>query len=1193
MNKSTKFRHIATLIVFIMTIGISNILYSQTSYYQNDHFIQESGNEGISFYGCDQNSATYNIYKSKEYWIPTANTVEKIIPINIHIFQKSDGTNNWQNNSTDISLINWFISKASNIYENNITPSDPVSGVNEVTSAKIKLVVNAIYFYQNDNLNSSTNVSSMNTFINNNSPNNLKGGFNYYLTEGYYMGAAGFSNGFYICTLKSYSHYVANNASKWGFPKHIAHEFGHVLNIRHTYNQGSGGGQSICDPTNINYLSDIYTSTNPCPHDAGWTCDCNSSSNTCTNNIMGGTSGSGYYSPMQAGIMNRTLSMDLASMFVHEDTYSAIPKEITTNETWDFSIRLYQDLIIKSGNTLIIKCNVYMPPLAKIIVEPNAKLIIDGGKITNPMNSEKYWQGIEVWGDKTKRQLESNQGVVEVINGGTIENAKFAISAIRRKSNGNFDWDKTGGIVKLDDANLINNRMGVWLGAYHNFVMLGSNKREIRNVSSIKNSHFEVNNNMFSGQNFETFIALWDLGHFSIRGNSFKNLKTGQTTTQKGAGIIAYSATINLGDYCPSTASGDISLSQSQALSITPCTGAVRNHFEGLYYGVRAINVTGLANNIVSIDRAEFDNVYHGVFVKNAKYAVITRSDFNISSTDPGAGSSSNLYDAYGIYLDGSDAYKVEENHFNKKASQQGIRGIVINQSGNNDNEIYHNYLSNMGYAIQAQGDNRGPNEEGLGIYCNVMSNGYADIVVQDDGIAENQKLSIFSGNNGPQFFPAGDIFTSCNDNSALNYNNISSGNIIYYADYNNIPNCTYGISIPLFLSGSYRSCPVKLGMPLVAVLSSKSSAKLALNSAKTILTIWKDGGKADLKEKVETTQPWDVYVEFNKLVAESPYLSDEVLLATIENSAFTSLMIKLLMVANTHASHNDEIMNAIYNRVPEMPRAYILEIEAGKSSVSQLELLEANVAACQHSYNKFSNDAKRLYNMDYEDGGDINNYINFVAGLNTLESKYELATLYLQNDDYENMASTLYAISSNFELNEQQNIDLANWKSYFSIVKAAKAKGIQQGMLTDNQITQLQLITKQSDSKVSSVAQSLLMLDNPSYNYVEVVKPVRLNNARLSSPISEVVKDGDKVLNIYPNPSKDYITVEYRTGDTYQNLSIIIKDAIGKTVIKKSLKGGDNEEMINLSELKSGIYSLMLYGDESLIEYKKITVVK
>ena len=111
--KNTKFRHIAALIVFIMTIGISNILYSQTNYYQNDHFIQESGNEGISFYGCDQNSATYNIYKSKEYWIPTANTVEKIIPINIHIFQKSDGTNNWQNNSTDISLINWFISKAS------------------------------------------------------------------------------------------------------------------------------------------------------------------------------------------------------------------------------------------------------------------------------------------------------------------------------------------------------------------------------------------------------------------------------------------------------------------------------------------------------------------------------------------------------------------------------------------------------------------------------------------------------------------------------------------------------------------------------------------------------------------------------------------------------------------------------------------------------------------------------------------------------------------------------------------------------------------------------------------------------------------------------------------------------------------------------------------------------------------------
>ena len=84
-----------------------------------------------------------------------------------------------------------------------------------------------------------------------------------------------------------------------------------------------------------------------------------------------------------------------------------------------------------------------------------------------------------------------------------------------------------------------------------------------------------------------------------------------------------------------------------------------------------------------------------------------------------------------------------------------------------------------------------------------------------------------------------------------------------------------------------------------------------------------------------------------------------------------------------------------------------------------------------------------------------------------------------------------------------------------------------------------------------------------------------------------------NEVFKVYPNPSHDFITIEYRTGDKYNKLSIAIKDATGKTVYTKQLKVGDSEEMINLTELKSGVYSLMLYGDKSLIEVKKITVIK
>jgi len=1035
----------------------------------------------------------------------------------------------------------------------------------------------------------------MNTFINAASPNNLKGGFNYYLSEGYYFGAAGFSNGFsYICTLKSYSAYVANNNSKWGFPKHIAHEFGHIFEIQHTYNQGIGGGQAICDQNNIDYISDIYTLTNPCPHNAGWTCDATLSTNTCTNNIMGGTSGSGYYSPKQAGIMNRALSMSYASIYVHEDTYSQFSKEITSNETWDFAIRVYQDIIVKAGNTLTIKCRVYMPPLAKIIVEPNAKLLIDGGIITNPINSNKYWQGIEVWGTYNQSQvphangLSIYQGEIEVINGGTIQNAVNAIRAIKTNAVGNFDWTKTGGIVNLNGAIFKNNNYDVWIGGYRN--TLPSTGKVIRNYSNIVNSTFIKDDNMLPGYYGYACVGLVDVGPLMIRGNKFKNLKTGLSTIERGYGIIGYDVSINMTDYCPSTGLTHINLSQSMANSITPCTGAETNYFEGLYYGVNITNAAGLPNTSINIDNAEFNNVYHGVYLNATKYPVVTNCDFTIPSSDPEAGTDPNLYDAYGLYLDGCDGYRIEENHFNKMDSQQGIRGIVVNNSGGNNNEVYKNYLNNIGYSLQAQKNNRG-NGTGLGLYCNEMTNSGYDIVALNQGIAAEQK--IFDVNTSSSHFAAGNIFTSCTGNNYQNYYNLSSGSILYYPDANNIPQCRYNVNL-VSASPLSRSCPSKLSNPLSVSLSKVSISNVALNSATTILNIWKDGGNANLDNVVETTEPWDVYVQFNNLISTSPYLSDEVLMATITNPSFNSLMIKLVMIANPQCTRNQEIMDALNNRDPQMPQSYIDEILAGESIVSQLELLEANAASCKHELDVNANDAKRYYQMDLDEGEDVlSAYTSFLNSLNNFESRIDLAALYCSNANYELMNSTLNAITSNFQLSEEQLLCLNNWQTYFTIAQGINEATCKHGSLNDAQVTELTTIANDENSSVAPYALGLLKKNNSNLGYVEPIEPVTVNSAKISHNNNTTASSiSTQSIKLYPNPASDYIAIEYKLDNAYNKLVLQIADPTGRILLTQDLKGGNNEELINISTLKPGIYNATVIGDGKVISTHKLTIL-
>ena len=988
----------------------------------------------------------------------------------------------------------------------------------------------------------------------------------------------------YIITRSFYSNYNAPwGGEDWYVKNHLPHELGHPLRLNHTYNS------ETLNPSHIDYLDDVF------PDPAIWQGYFGS------HNLMGGAYPNDWISCKQMGRMHRTLSIDDVTRHLAYG-YSTEPHPISSNETWDFAYKSYNDIVVESGSILTITCRLEMVPEAKIIVEPGARLVIDRGIITSARcggkDHEGYWQGIEVWGDKYNSQipvdpqtgLRIHQGEVQVINGGTIENAINAIWAIKRNSNGTMDWDKTGGVIILDSANLINNNFDVWIGAYHN--LLPNGILETRNHSSISNSRFEKNDNMLEGYDGYAFIGLWDVGIISIKGNSFKNLKTNLDTDKRGRGIVAYSATINLTDYCPSSGSIYEPISQTQATSAypTPCVDAVRNHFEGLYYGVWASNVTGLPNSIIHIDRANFKNVYHSIYIQNAQHASITRCDFEIPATDPSVGDPHiNITHAYGLFLEDSDAFRVEENNLTNSGDPYFVRGIVIDNSGSNDNEIYNNKLeSTLGYAIQAQGNNRGDSLTGLGIYCNEMTENISDISVRDNGIKVHQK--IIDANNDE--YAAGNIFTSCFNNNYQNYNNKSVATIFYYADANNVPQCIDNVIIASYQH--IRSCPSKLANTFQNSMQSLSTARLAYNSAITILHIWQDGGNANLEYEVETTLPWDVYVKFNELIGESPYLSDEVLLATINNPAFNSLMIKLLMAANTHAVHNPEIMQAIYERVPSLPEAYIEEIESGFDQVSQLDLLRGNVAATRHLVNILTNDIKRYYQMEHEDGEDvIAEYISFVESINTLTSRYELAALYLQIGDYVSMGTTLEDIPVDFELNDMQQEDLDNWSTYFGIAAELKQSGIYPEALSQAQIDELEAMATLELSAVASAARALLMFNQHGYEYKEEVKPVPEYSPRRGKTDPGSVKVLASTLKVYPNPCNEYITLEYRTGKKHNKLWIELADATGKIVLTHRLKDGAGEELLGLTELKPGVYVVRLIGDNSLIDTQRITILR
>ena len=407
-----------------------------------------------------------------------------------------------------------------------------------------------------------------------------------------------------------------------------------------------------------------------------------------------------------------------------------------------------KDLVIDSLRTLTVTGTLRMNDTCSIIVRPGGKLIVDGGTLTSACSNE-MWQGIEVVGDHTKRQLPQYQGTVELRNGATIENA---YCAIRTGLHEDINYATTGGIIKADSTHFVNNRCAVEMNSYTNRLPNGS---PTSNVSHFYNCSFEVdNNNLFAANNcsFRDHIVLCEVWIIKIKGCSFSN-STNEQNDRRHA-IYILDAGLTLDTYCNS----EMSIPEGCEC---PDINSTYNEFSGFSTAVE-VNTAG-APYIVYINHALFSNNVTGIKINNSNYVTVTRCYFDMQSTPISAS------DCYGIYLNNiCSGYTIEENHFYRSSlSHNKYTGVKVQNSGTSANTIYHNIFDKMSNGIYVSGTN-----SGLQMLCNDFNNGDKDIYIAADGHTS------VSPSQGSLQISAGNTFDGT---SFFNINNTSIQNISYY----------------------------------------------------------------------------------------------------------------------------------------------------------------------------------------------------------------------------------------------------------------------------------------------------------------------------------------------------------------------------------------------------------------------------
>ena len=452
-----------------------------------------------------------------------------------------------------------------------------------------------------------------------------------------------------------------------------------------------------------------------------------------------------------AGTYGRGLwETDLNCLF-DEDS----PITIHKDTTWNSLRRLDCSVYIDSSFTLTITDTVLFPPLGKICIKPGGTLIVNGGVLST--KCPDMWKGIEVWGRNERPEATYFQGNVILQNGAVVENARIGITTSMKLPNGYIDWSSMGGIIKTDGAIFRNN--------YKAVEFFGNKYGQ---ASYFRKTIFETTGPFVDGHSTPgDFITMSGTSGVRFEGCTFRNTTVPDTVvpgSTNGRGIFCYNSSFRVDSYIHCR------------VNYTPCpngsSDTIRSVFKGLIYGIRAIGAFPIFP--ITVNETDFLNNYRGIYMSNQTIPSITRNYFSnmFLQKDIAQGDT-----VYGLYLERSNLYKVQENIFKAPRTFLYMNsggygghsvlykqfGIIVDNSGTDPNEIYKNVFDTLEVAINAQNLNMSSSGDstGLVIKCNQFrNNSFDELISRKDqnvigGIAKKQ-----GAGKDPRLDPAGNLFS-------------------------------------------------------------------------------------------------------------------------------------------------------------------------------------------------------------------------------------------------------------------------------------------------------------------------------------------------------------------------------------------------------------------------------------------------
>jgi hypothetical protein len=160
------------------------------------------------------------------------------------------------------------------------------------------------------------------------------------------------------------------------------------------------------------------------------------------------------------------------------------------------------------------------------------------------------------------------------------------------------------------------------------------------------------------------------------------------------------------------------------------------------------------------------------------------------------------------------------------------------------------------------------------------------------------------------------------------------------------------------------------------------------------------------------------------------------------------------------------------------------------------------------------------------------------------------------------------------------------NIRSYQSVQSAKSAK-------SETVMANLMTLAQNDNLLAGAYARNLLIAAGKLAYQEPILDVEELKSGTIEKTYKGMTTATEKMLNLFPNPAKHYVTIAYSLEEEPANATIVMTDAAGRMVEQLQVTAKKNQMILPLRDVQPGIYTIQLILNSKVIASEKLSIAQ